>query len=72
MQSPDKILLKNNSSAYNNVKFVNAEIEKLQNLKIISEVPVPPIVVNPLTVSYNSSYKPRLVLDLINNLSLYI
>ena len=60
---PGKVLLQNNKSARDNPKFVSQEIEKLRIKGCISQVNHQPEVVNPLTVAYNKTNKPRLVLD---------
>ena len=54
----------NNHSALNNANFVTQAVEQLLNTGRIKEVKNPPYVVNPLSVSENSSYKLRLILDL--------
>ena len=55
--------MRNNKSARENVDFVKNEITKLLEKGCISEVAEAPFVVNPLTVAYSRSNKPRLVLD---------
>ncbi|VDH99940.1 Hypothetical predicted protein [Mytilus galloprovincialis] len=60
---PQHAVIKNNRSSLNNKKFVQDEISNLLQKKCISEVQKIPQVVNPLTVAYNKSSKPRLVLD---------
>ncbi|VDI11263.1 Hypothetical predicted protein [Mytilus galloprovincialis] len=60
---PQYAVIKNNRSSLNNKKFVQDEISNLLQKKCISEVHEVPQVVNPLTVAYNKSSKPRLVLD---------
>lgn len=60
---PESVELKNNRSSLENVEFVSSEIESLLAKNCISEVSTKPSVVNPLTVAYNRSGKPRLVLD---------
>lgn len=60
---PDSVILKNNKSALDNPLIVEFEIEKLLAKGCVSEVSSVPTVVNPLTVSFNRSGKPRLVLD---------
>ena len=57
------VFLNNNRSARENPEFVDNEIQSLLKLKCISEVSQTPYVVNPLTVAYGKSGKPRLVLD---------
>ena len=60
---PSSVFLNNNRSARENPEFVDSEIQSLLKLKCISEVSQTPYVVNPLTVAYGKSGKPRLVLD---------
>ena len=60
---PETVFLKNNKSSRENSKFVLDEISKLLEKGCISEVSEAPAVVNPLTVAYSRSGKPRLVLD---------
>ena len=55
---------KNNKSAFNHIEFVTKAIKELYKLDIIEATKVPPKVVNPLTVSVQSSGKKRLILDL--------
>lgn len=54
-------MLKNDKSARDNPTFVEKEIESL-NKGVITEFPEKPLV-NPRTVAYEKSGKPRLVLD---------
>lgn len=60
---PEKVVLKNNKSARENLSFVSNEIQSLLKKGIVSRSAVVPHVVNPLTVAYNRKGKPRLVLD---------
>ena len=60
---PSSVFLDNNRSARENPEFVDSEIQSLLKLKCVSEVSETPYVVNPLTVAYGKSGKPRLVLD---------
>jgi hypothetical protein len=60
---PEKVVLRNKRSARENPVFVKSEINSLLTKEIISEVDEVPYVVNPLTVAYGKSGKPRLVLD---------
>ncbi|XP_052251470.1 uncharacterized protein LOC127858378 [Dreissena polymorpha] len=60
---PEQVFLKNNKSARENPDFVSKEINSLLQKGVISEVCQQPYAVNPLTVAYNRSGKPRLVLD---------
>jgi len=61
---PTGILLPNNKSARDNSSFVSQAISDLLHLGLIVEVFVPPTVINPLSVSFNSQGSPRLILDL--------
>ena len=65
MASPPDICLKNNRSARENMPFAQQEVESLIKEKkgVVSQVVEVPKVVNPLTVAYNKSGKPHLVLD---------
>ena len=60
---PDNVVLKNNRSARDNPDFVKKEIKKLLFKRIVSKCNTVPHIVNPLTVAYNRTGKPRLVLD---------
>ena len=60
---PQSVYLKNNRSARENPGFVEEEISILLNKGVISEYDSPPWVINPLTVAYSKSGKPRMVLD---------
>ena len=61
---PPSTVLRNNMSALKHKDFVNSAIEELLNSSRLSEVPSPPYVVNPLSVSIQPSGKKRLILDL--------
>ena len=56
--------LKNNGSALEHSDFVNDAILELLQDNRIEELTTPPEIVNPLTVSVQSSGKKRLILDL--------
>ena len=60
---PDKVCLKNNKSARDNMSFVRKEVKCLQEKGVVSRSDEAPFVVNPLAVAYNKKGKPRLVLD---------
>ena len=60
---PDCIVLGNNKSARSNPGFVEEEIDRLLTKGVVQEVQGCPQVVNPLTVAFSRSGKPRLVLD---------
>ena len=60
---PPSKMLRNNKSARNDMKFVQEEVQRLLSKGIVTEVSHMPHVVNPLTVAYSKSGKPRLVLD---------
>ena len=53
-----------NKTAIDNSDFVSDKIINLTDSGSVIDVPFKPIVVNPLSVAYNSSGKPRLILDL--------
>ena len=54
----------NHHSVLKNTNSVTQAVEELLNTGRIKEVKNPPYVVNPLSVSENSSQKLRLILDL--------
>ena len=60
---PSEARLKNNKSARDNPDFVKGEISSRIEKGVVSEVDLVPRVVNPLTVAYSKTGKPRLVLD---------
>jgi hypothetical protein len=60
---PPETFLKNNRSAANEIQFVSEAIQDLLDRSLIKNCSAPPFIVNPLTVSENSSKK-RLILDL--------
>ncbi|VDI40303.1 Hypothetical predicted protein [Mytilus galloprovincialis] len=62
--SPPVMFNENNKSAYNNAEFVSEAITDLLRNNCIVQVKSRPHVVNPLTVSVQSSGKKRLILDL--------
>ena len=57
------VRLKNNRSTFDNPEIVTCEIEKLVEKGCEQEVDPCLTVVNPLTVAFNKSNKPPLVLD---------
>ncbi|VDI70230.1 Hypothetical predicted protein [Mytilus galloprovincialis] len=61
---PESVLLRNNKSALEHKDFVEKAVQELIDASLIKEVSNRPHVVNPLTVSINSSGKGRLILDL--------
>jgi ribonuclease HI len=61
---PTSVCLRNNKSALQHREFVECAINELLISGIIQEQMEKPFVVNPLTVSVNSSGKCRLILDL--------
>lgn len=72
ISSPPPQLFKNNGSAVNECVFVGDAILKLLRDNRIEEVFSSPDIVNPLSVSVQSSRKKRLILDLRHiNLHLY-
>ncbi len=62
--TPDSRVFKNNKSALNNSDFVAEAIQDLLDKDLITELNVIPDIVNPLSVSTQSSGKKRLILDL--------
>lgn len=60
---PEVACIGNNKSARDNPEFVVSEINSLLRKRVISEVNKKPHIVNPLTVAYSRTGKPRLVLD---------
>lgn len=60
---PPSKVMKNNKSARDNISFVKTEVANLLKKGCILEVREQPYVVNPLTVAYGKTGKPRLVLD---------
>ena len=61
--TPPPVHLKNNGSALEHSDFVNDAILELLQDNRIEELTTPPEVINPLTVSVQSSGKKRLILD---------
>ena len=61
--TPENKILRNNASSRNDPEFVQKSIDELLVSRAIVEVPKPPAVVNPLSVSTKHGKK-RLVLDL--------
>ena len=55
--------MQNNKSARENMGFVKEEVCKLLEKGCVKEVTEVPFVTNPLTVAFNRTGKPRLVLD---------
>ena len=64
IETPSKAYFDNNQSALTHSDFVESAILELIKTHAITEVPSIPKVVNPLSVSVNSSGKKRLILDL--------
>ncbi|CAG2235130.1 unnamed protein product [Mytilus edulis] len=64
INEPESVLLRNNKSALEHKDFVEKAVQELIDASLIEEVSNRPHVVNPLTVSINSSGKGRLILDL--------
>ncbi|CAG2244133.1 unnamed protein product [Mytilus edulis] len=69
IKEPESVLLRNNKSALEHKDFVEKAVQELIDASLIKDVSNRPHVVNPLTVSINSSGKGRLILDLrhVNN-----
>ena len=59
----EQIYIINNKSSLENKDFVASEITNLLNKGCIREVSTKSLIVNPLTVAFSKSSKPRLVLD---------
>ena len=55
--------MQNNKSARDNMGFVKEEVCKLLEKGYVKEVAEVPFVTNPLTVAFNRTGKPRLLLD---------
>ena len=64
ISTPCRALFHNNKSALENASFVESAISELVGNHSVIEVPFVPHVVNPLSVSIQSSGKKRLILDL--------
>lgn len=64
LNNPPPMFFRNNNSALVHSDFVNEAISELVNNGCVIEIPFQPFVVNPLSVSVNSSGKKRLILDL--------
>ena len=64
ISTPCRALFHNNKSALENASFVESAISELVDNHSFIEVPFVPHVVNPLSVSIQSSGKKRLILDL--------
>jgi hypothetical protein len=60
---PEQIYINNNKSSLENKDVVASEITNLLNKGCIREVSTKSLIVNPLTVAFSKSSKPRLVLD---------
>ena len=63
-KTPKRASFRNNQSALKNKDFVEESISELLKCGSIIEAEKPPEVINPLSVSINSSGKKRLILDL--------
>ena len=61
---PNPVFQRNHRSAIENFRFVSAAVEELVEARCLIECAVQPRVCSPLQVVFNSSGKPRLVLDL--------
>ena len=64
ISTPCQARFSNNQSALNNASFVESAIAELVHTHAVVEEPFIPHVVNPLSVSIQSSGKKRLILDL--------
>ena len=63
ISTPCQARFSNNQSALNNASFVESAIAELVHTRAVVELPFIPHVVNPLSVSIQSSGKKRLILD---------
>ena len=63
ISTPCQARFSNNQSALNNASFVESAIAELVHTHAVVELPFIPHVVNPLSVSIQSSGKKRLILD---------
>ena len=61
---PDPAVFNNNRSSLVHAEFVEDAIRELLESGRVVEVYVPPLVVNPLSVSVQATGKKRLILDL--------
>ena len=61
---PEPAVFRNNRSSLAHAEFVEDAIRELVESGRVVEVDVPPLVVNPLSVSVQASGKKRLLLDL--------
>ena len=64
MQTPTSYYANNNASARNHFEFVNEAVNELLEQRCIEEITEKPFIINPLTVTVQSSGKKRLILDL--------
>ncbi|EDO35906.1 predicted protein [Nematostella vectensis] len=69
---PGPFVGKNNSSAFKHASFVNEAIKELISNHCVEEITYKPEIINPLSVSVQSSGKKRLIIDLRHvNKSIY-
>ena len=61
---PEPAVLRNNRSSLAHAKFGEDAIRELVESGSVVEVVVPPLVVNPLPVSFQATGKKKLILDL--------
>jgi hypothetical protein len=54
-QEPPPVILRNNKSAFEHTYFVKRSIADLVHTGVVSEIDIVPTVVNPFSVSVNSS-----------------
>ena len=64
LKIPPPFVAKNNKSAIQESASVESAVSELLSLECISEVFIPPALLNPLSVSVQKSGKKRLFLDL--------
>ena len=64
IQTPTSYYANNNASARNHFDFVSEAVNELLGQRCIEEITEKPFIINPLTVTVQSSGKKRLILDL--------
>ena len=64
IQAPTSYNANNNASARSHCEFVNEAVNELMGQRCIEEIIEKPFIINPLTVTVQSSGKKRLILDL--------
>ena len=64
IQTPTSYYANNNASARNHFEFVNEAVNELLGQRCIEQITEKPFIINPLTVTVQSSGNKRLILDL--------